>query len=332
MLSSATLTGAPVSTKQPIVIGLVNNMPDAALRATERQFLSLLAEASGDHAVHIRYFMLPGLPHTAEALSHVGQHYEDLAALWGGGIDGLIVTGTEPRAASIADEPYWESLTRLIDWTDGHVISTIWSCLAAHAAVLHLDGVERQHLSVKLSGVYECVSVEEHPILARIPERWCMPHSRHNDLAAERLLSRGYQVLSRSPDAGASLFVKRRNGLEVFLQGHPEYEPDTLLREYRRDVNRYLNGEAIDYPAMPNNYFTPEAVSDFAAFRQRALRARDPGLISAFPSSISPTRNFLSWRGPAVRIYANWIDYLAKHTDHHLAEEYNPCAAVSNPH
>ena len=70
--------------------------------------------------------------------------------------------------------------------------------------------------------------------------RWSVPHSRYNELPEEALISRGYRVLSRSSQTGADLFVGNRDSLDVFFQGHPEYEPDTLLREYRRDVGRFL--------------------------------------------------------------------------------------------
>ena len=102
--------------------------------------------------VPLRHFSLPELPRAEAAQSHINQNYEDLSELWASRLDGLIVTGTEPRAAALTDEPYWRTLTKLIDWAEDHTISTVWSCLAAHAAVLHLDGIERRRLPRKLSG------------------------------------------------------------------------------------------------------------------------------------------------------------------------------------
>ena len=73
----------------------------------------------------------------------------------------MIVTGAEPIAATLPDEPYWNDLTDVIDWAETNTRSAIWSCLAAHAAVLHLDGIERQRLERKCSGVYDCRKVAD---------------------------------------------------------------------------------------------------------------------------------------------------------------------------
>ena len=73
----------------------------------------------------------------------------------------MIVTGAEPIAATLPEEPFWQDLTDMIDWAKTNTRSTIWSCLAAHAAVLHLDGIERQRLDTKCSGIYDCAKVTD---------------------------------------------------------------------------------------------------------------------------------------------------------------------------
>jgi len=122
-------------------IGLVNSMPDAALEATERQFIELIDAAAQDIPVRLRFFSLPDVPRTARGQQHVSKSYLGIGDLWDGRLDALIVTGTEPRAPALSAEPYWPALAELIDWAEHNTISTIWSCLAAHAAVLQLDGV-----------------------------------------------------------------------------------------------------------------------------------------------------------------------------------------------
>src|SRR5271166_3172312 len=136
-----------------IVIGLVNNMPDAALRTTEGQFRALLSASAFGGSVCLRSFFLRDVPRSDRARSYLQQYHEPIANLWENPVDGLIVTGSEPRAPLLTDGPYWDSLARLVDWAEDHTVSTIWSCLAAHAAVLHLDGVHCQPLGGKLSGV-----------------------------------------------------------------------------------------------------------------------------------------------------------------------------------
>jgi homoserine O-succinyltransferase len=239
------------------------------------------------------------------AQAHIDLNYASSRDLWETRLDGLIVTGTEPRASRLEDEPYWLSLTKLIDWAEGHTISTVWSCLAAHAMVLHLDGIHRQPLPRKLSGVFACVKSADHEIIADFPDRWHVPHSRDNGVPEELLVQRGYQMLARSADTGADLFIKNRNSLFVCFHGHPEYEPDTLLREYRRDTRRFLAGERHDYPEMPSGYFDLEAAAALTAFREQALSDHNPALIARFPTASIEEKLSYQWREPALSIYSH---------------------------
>ncbi|MBV9115860.1 MAG: homoserine O-succinyltransferase, partial [Acetobacteraceae bacterium] len=169
-----------------LTVGILNNMPDAAVRSTERQFRTLFASAG--RPARLRWF------------SFAPRHgYEPAGALWGSGwLDGLVVTGTEPRAPRLRDEPCWDAAVRTVEWAAAHTSSTIWSCLAAHAAALHLSGVERRPLPTKLCGVFEVAKLADHPLLAHTAPRWGVPHSRCNELPAEELGARGYRVLTQS--------------------------------------------------------------------------------------------------------------------------------------
>jgi len=311
-----------------LVIGLVNNMPDAALQTTERQFRELLF-ASSHNSVRLRFFSLPELPRTEAGRAHIGQHYEDISELWTSHLDGLIVTGTEPRAPALADEPYWSTLTKLVDWADDHAISTVWSCLAAHAAVLHLDGINRLALREKLSGVFDCKKAADHTIVVGTPYRWRVPHSRYNELSEEALVSSGYSILSLLPGAGADMFVKQRKTLFVFVQGHLEYDSGALLREYRRDIRRFLAGERDNYPEMPSGYFDEDAAAALAAFRREALRNRSVNLLLRFPA-ITEEKLAYPWLSPAVRIYANWLAYLAEQNSNRRLDKVITSARVHN--
>ena len=143
-----------------LTIGLVNNMPDSALQATERQFIRLLKAAAGNNRIHLHCFSLPSVKRSQPAKSRVDGQYADIADLDRLKIDGLIVTGAEPNAATLPEEPFWQELTEIIDWAEANTRSTIWSCLAAHAAVLHLDGIERQRLDAKCSGIFDCAKAD----------------------------------------------------------------------------------------------------------------------------------------------------------------------------
>ena len=148
-----------------ITIGLVNNMPDAALEATERQFVDLIRAAATGCVVRLKLFAMADVPRGERARENLAGRYRDAAELWNERLDGLIVTGTEPRAKDLKNEPYWAALTAIVDGAREHTASTIWSCLAAHAAVLHSDGIVRRPLQEKLSGVFDCDAVAALPQL-----------------------------------------------------------------------------------------------------------------------------------------------------------------------
>jgi homoserine O-succinyltransferase len=306
-----------------IVIGLVNNMPDTALRTTERQFCELISAAGHDLSVHLRLFCISQVSQGSAGRSPIKSSYDDISELWTSRLDGLIVTGTEPRAPALADEPYWSTLAKLINWAEEHTVSTIWSCLAAHAAVLHLDGIHRRKLRQKLSGIFECSKAEEHTIMLRAPSSWCVPHSRWNELPEQELVLKGYTILSKSPEAGIDIFVRQRKSLFIFAQGHPEYDPGALFREYRRDSGRFLSGERDSYPDMPRRYFDDKTIAVLAAYRERALSDRSPDLASSFPD-VSKEGLSYSWRRLAIQLYTNWLSYLAKERAQSLRPTRSP--------
>jgi homoserine O-succinyltransferase len=187
-------------------IGLINNMPDAALESTERQFIELLDAAARNIVVRLRLFCLPEVPRSEAGQQYLRTCYSDIVELWSNGLDGLIVTGTEPRAPSLKEEPYWGALTRVADWADANAVSAVWSCLAAHAAVLHMDGIGRHALADKRFGVFDCAAISEHPSLAGVKSPLRIVHSRWNELHEDELAACDYVVLTRSAEAGADMF------------------------------------------------------------------------------------------------------------------------------
>jgi homoserine O-succinyltransferase len=293
-----------------IRVGLINNMPDAAIKATERQFTELLQAAAGDTFVRLTLFSISEVPRSVGMRDELGHRYRDLSELWNTPLDGLVVTGTEPRASSLKDEPYWAALSKVIDWARENSTSTIWSCLAAHAAVLHADGIERHLMPRKRFGVFDCQLVGAHPMTRHTNGPIRVPHSRYNDLAEPDLISCGYQILTKSAVAGVDTFCKQEQSLFIFFQGHPEYEADTLLREYRRDIGRFLRREAANYPSMPQGLFDNEKVTIVNEFRDRALSQVREDLIDAFPMSTLETGLANTWRTSSVAFYRRWIGYL----------------------
>ena len=292
-----------------IEIGLVNNMPEAALEATEQQFLDLLGAAAGDSWVHLRFFSLPGVPRSERGRSYLSQSYGDVADIRKAELDGLIVTGTEPKAARLVEEPYWPAFTQLVDWAASNTISTVWSCLAAHAAVLHLDGIERRRIDTKCSGIYECFKLAEHWLTDDIASPLRISHSRLNELRAPDLSAKGYQLLTYSPQCGVDIFARQLRSQFIFLQGHPEYEALSLEREYLRDISRFLAGERDSYPAIPTNYFDSETEASLASFESRARHERRPALSTELPERT--LRQDAATSAAATAIFRNWLGYLS---------------------
>jgi homoserine O-succinyltransferase len=282
-------------------------MPDAALQTTERQFAGLLRAARPDIDIRLRLFSFRNVARGARAAEHMRGVYDFADALPRAGLDGLIVTGAEPRAAELADEPYWHEFARLTDWVGRAGLPTLWSCLAAHAAVLRQAGVRRRRLPAKRSGVFICQTVSADPLVAGAAGRRFTPHSRYNELAESDLAEAGYVTLTRSDVAGVDSFVRRDRSVELFFQGHPEYEPDTLKREYLRDVARFLNGERANHPAPPSGYFDAATERALAALAERSVVAPTPELAEDYAAQL---RGFVPaplWRAGALQTLGAWL-------------------------
>jgi homoserine O-succinyltransferase len=292
-----------------LTIGLVNNMPDAALRATERQFMRLLAAGSGENRIHFHCFSLPSVKRSQSAQWRIEQQYTDIADIDRLPIDGLIVTGAEPNAAALQQESFWRDLTEIVDWAKTNTRSTIWSCLAAHAAVLHLDGIERRRLDSKCSGIYESFKVSSHWLTDDLPAPFAVAHSRLNELLAGDLTENGYQLLTHSPEAGVDIFAKQFGSHFVFFQGHPEYEALSLEREYLRDISRFLAGERDICPAFPAGYFDSDTEERLASFARRARIERRPELSNELPDR--SLRHNAAAAHVATAIFRNWLGFLA---------------------
>ena len=144
-----------------LTIGIINNMAPAAIAGTERLFCDLLSEAARDDiSFTVRWFRLIGARPA---------NYGQTPDLKKHGFDGLIITGCEPRAAALRDEAVWEPLTKTIDWAARATTSVIFSCLSAHAAVLHLDGVQRHMQPEKIFGLFPAIkstNTADHPMQA----------------------------------------------------------------------------------------------------------------------------------------------------------------------
>jgi homoserine O-succinyltransferase len=301
-------------------LGLVNNMPDAALTRTERQFIAMLDAATPDIAIQLNFYSLDSLARGELGEAHLAlRGYRSAADARADDLDAVIVTGTEPKLPDLRDEPYWPELAVLFDWIAGTGPSALFSCLAAHAAVLHYDGIVRAKLPSKRWGLFDHRVVGSHPLVAALPGTARVAHSRWNEISRGALEVKGYEVQTEAPDAGVDLFTKQTRNLQLFCQGHAEYDGGTLYREYRRDVLRFLAGERSFYPPLPQNYFTREEAKALIAFQARAVAERDASLIKELPG-VARTEAV----SPMASVYRAWLTGIAAARGPVLAEHDLP--------
>jgi len=295
-----------------IRIAFVNNMPDAALEDTEMQFFELLEAAASDVPLRVKLYTLSGVPRGERGQEHLSRFYFSTDDLFDQQFDGMIMTGTEPRQSNLRDEPYWGALANVFDWAECNTVSTVLSCLAAHASVLHSDGIKRHPLSDKQCGVFAFTKAGNHELTSGTGDLVHFPHSRWNEVQADALTACGYLVLTHSVEGGVDSFVKQKQrSLFVHFQGHPEYDAQTLLKEYRRDIRRFLKRERETYPPMPKGYFDAAAVKLAADFRELGLSDRREELMEGFPEAALVGSLQKTWLSAAVSIYRNWLRYVA---------------------
>ena len=243
-------------------IGLLNMMPDAALAATERQFFRLVGESNQIAQLYIHPFTLPELERSADTKNYINQYYETFEQLKENGLDALIVTGANVSGENLEAEPFWEPLQDIMAWAHDNVASTLCSCLATHAVMQSRYNQKRSALpDGKLWGVYKHkVMNRQHPLVRNMNTVFDVPHSRHNTITPAQFDAAGMDTLIASKEAGTHIAVSPDGFRLVCMQGHPEYDAISLLKEYQREVALHQSGGRDTPPPMPDNYFSAEAI------------------------------------------------------------------------
>jgi homoserine O-succinyltransferase len=284
-------------------------MPDGAFDATERQFLELLEAGSGSDVIAVHRHAIAGVPRGERTASRIAEQYSPIDDIRIDPPDVLIVTGSNPLEARIEDEPYWADLVDLLSWASGHVQSMLLSCLSAHAALTIFDGLERVHLASKCTGVFSQSVDTTHPLNLGLEPEIFLPHSRWSTVPLDDLRAAGYQIAIQSDDVGWSVATRAIAGSNaVLVQGHPEYEPSSLLREYRRDAGRYVRRELDDLPCLPFHCVAPQDWEQLETLHQSIVSGRrDEALFDSYPFKEVGERATWAWRSMARRLYANWL-------------------------
>ena len=314
-------------------IGFLNMMPDAALRATERQFIRLVGSCNRIAQFFVYPFSLPALARSDDAVGYIDRYYSNFDHLRDAGLDALIITGANVANPQLENEAFWEPLMEVVDWAYGNVASILCSCLATHAVLKHFHGIDRQPLPKKRWGVYSHrASARCHPLLRDINTRFDVPHSRYNDISRAQLEAAGLAVLAESEDGGVHMAASPDQFRVIYMQGHPEYDANSLLKEYRRELYRYANNERDKPPPLPENYFSGDAERRALAALDAAARARETG--ADFDDTLEADVEGLldnTWGDTAKAIINNWLGLVYGVTNLERKQQFMPGVDPGDP-
>lgn len=258
---------------RPIEIAILNLMP--LKKETELQLLRSLSNTPLQ--VNITFLMVTSHESKNTATSHLNQFYITFDDVKKRSFDGMIITGAPVEQMEFEDVDYWEELTHIMEWTKTNVTSTIHLCWGAQAALYYHYGLQKKPLDRKMFGLYwHRVLNRKIPLVRGFDDMFLAPHSRHTEVPKESIEAcDDLMILADSEEAGVFLAMNR-DGKQIFVMGHPEYDRVTLDGEYKRDVGKGLD---ID---MPMNYY----------------QGNDP-----------ENKPVLMWRSHANNMYTNWLNY-----------------------
>lgn len=314
-------------------IGLLNMMPDAALQATERQFMRLVGACNRIAQFYVHPFAVDAEARSLEAQAYLRAYYEDFRELQHDGLDALIITGANPAQEDITKEAFWEPMAEVIAWGRENVCSIVYSCLATHADLKQYHQIDRIRLPQKRWGVYSHRTLERsHPLVSNINSRFDAPHSHLNEVTREQIEAAGLRVLAESEQAGVHLAVSADGFRLVYFQGHPEYDINSLLKEYKREVMNFINGERDDYPPYPDNYFIPEVVDILSAYEREVIGARaERRSAPEFPEDRVAPLVENTWTDTGKAMFNNWLGLVYQLTDRSRKRPFMPGVDPSDP-
>jgi homoserine O-succinyltransferase len=306
-------------------IGILNMMPDAALEATERQFMRLVGACNQIAQFHIHLFTIKGLKRSIEMQAHINHYYETFAQIKKDGLDALIISGANVTHAHLEREPFWQPLTEVFEWAKNNVTSTLCSCLATHALIQYSYGIKRTPLPSKRWGVFSHKVINRtrpiHPLMIECNTRFDVPHSRFNEIFEADMIRHDIRVLVKSEEAGVHLAVSPDGFRIIYFQGHPEYDNISLLKEYKREIISYFNNKRRYYPPLPKHYFCPRVIQKFRGYEQQVVVAKQQQqMLPLFPEAAVLVDIDNTWRDTAKSVFNNWLGkvYQITHQDRRI--------------
>ena len=298
-----------------IHIGFLNMMPDKAFHATERQFLRLIAAGGVHGRLVVHPFTVGGFERDIKIKNYIASYYESFSQVRAKGVNALVLTGANPALENMEEEEYWHEFVDVVLWADAHVHTCLCSCLATHAVVKLFHGIERTLVQPgKRWGVYSHHLTDEiHSLVAGIEQKFYAPHSHVYEVASSQLQECGIRILSKSPEADVHLAVSEDGFKWVYLQGHPEYDAVSLLKEYKREVARFISGDRTDYPPLPEYYFGEKSVAHLTSYREELLGALESNSqLPEFPEEALASQVSNCWRPHGEALFNNWIAQVAE--------------------
>ena len=304
-------------------IGFLNMMPDAAFQVTERQYLRLIGACNQIVQFFVHPFTVPGLERGQDTQDYIDRYYTSFDSLKMSGMDALIITGANVAQPDLTDEPFWQPLAEVVEWATETVTSIMCSCLASHALVEMLYGVKRRGLDRKRWGVYQHVHRDRsspHPLLRDVNTKFDIPHSRWNTLDLEKMEEANLRVLVVSTEDDVHLATSPDGFRFIFSQGHPEYDINSLLKEYKREVFRFSRGERDTYPPFPQHYFSEECEKIGRVVERKTRKLREEGQVlrqSDFPEVELELCLHNTWGDSGKAVFNNWLGlvYQLTHVD-----------------
>ena len=286
-------------------IGLLNMMPDAALEATERQFFRLVGHSNQVAQFYIHPFSLSSIIRGEYASRHIKEHYKTFDEIKLQGLDALIISGANVSSPGLNQAPFYKQLRQVVEWSFENVTSTLCSCLATHAVLEFKYSQKRTPNGKKHWGIFPHQVVDRsHPLVKGVNTRFDIPHSRYNGISEAQFKNAGVKILATS-DIGVHLAVSPDLFRIVFFQGHPEYDSISLLKEYKREVALYIEGDRPDYPPFPENYLSPQNCAILDEYKARLFSGT--ATLSDFPEYLIMKTLDNTWHDSASAIINNWI-------------------------
>ena len=263
---------------RPLEIVLLNLMPTKIV--TETQLSRMLGNTPLQ--VHLELMMLSTHKAKNTPEEHLLAFYKTFDELKDRKFDGMVITGAPVENMPFEQVNYWKELTRIMEWSKDHVHSTFHICWGAQAGLYYHYGIQKYPLPEKMFGVFKHKADYKHAILLRgFDDEFWVPHSRHTTIRREDIEAiPGLKILASSDEAGVYILMNKE-GRQIFVTGHSEYDPDTLEREYLRDKYQGLPIQ------VPKNYY---------------------------PNDDDSQAPIVRWRGHGNLLYSNWLNYFVYQT------------------